>query len=138
MRHRDSSTTHLWPAGKKAGQILPGPEFATEPFNMTINNPLDGSTLITEGLSSYWDARFAMRVFEDTVQEAASAILTVNLTILSEACRTDLQEKQIWLVSPEADCRLGQVIIGAAYPCEWGARLGVGWRSSIESKKTKQ
>lgn len=102
---------------------------------MSGTQPMDESALISEGLSSYWNARFAMRAFESAVQEAARLALKAKLTELGEACTVGkaLQENQIWPHSPEPDCRLGQVAIGAGCPWEsYGIRLGIGWRSSGE------
>jgi hypothetical protein len=92
--------------------------------------PMDESELISEGLHNYWDARFAMRVFEDAIQEAARLALKANLAKIGKACGVEqVQEKDIWPNFLEPECRLGQVAICAGYAWESGIRLGVGWRS---------
>jgi hypothetical protein len=104
---------------------------------MSQVQPIDEAGLIQQGLASYWDARFALRTFEDTIRDAAEQVLKANLPGLGEACTMEKppEEKDVWPHDPEKDCRLGQVAIGAGYGWEWGIRLGVGWRSFDDIKK---
>jgi hypothetical protein len=98
--------------------------------------PANETSLIQQGLASYWDARYAMRVFEERITDTAVRVLKANLAGIGEACGTPKppEENEVLPHGPESNY-LGQVAIGAHY-CGWGngVRFGVGWRLVANSE----
>lgn len=89
---------------------------------------MDKNALFTQGLSTYWDARYAIRNFEDTIKITANEILNANLEELNKAFGLN-EARKTWLEA-NPDVYLGQMAVGAAYEWESGLRLGLGWRPS--------
>lgn len=94
---------------------------------------IDKSELVRQGMGSYWDAKFAMHTFEESIQKAAQELLESNLDGISQSCgqANGFSREKIWLHPPERDCPVGQVAIGAALEWDCGFRLGIGWRRAI-------
>jgi hypothetical protein len=86
--------------------------------------------LIREGLTSYWDAKRALKLFATQIQDIARLVLTERLDRLKETLQLgSLDEDQLWPVD-EPDPRLDRAAIGTGVSWESGLRLGLGWRAS--------
>jgi hypothetical protein len=81
--------------------------------------------LMREGLTNYLDARYALGVFEQRIQESAKKVLNAHLAELKEALQAE--KNDIWVERAEP-CELERVVLGAAFYWDWGLRLGIAWR----------
>jgi hypothetical protein len=95
--------------------------------------------LLTEGMTSYWDAKFALDVFEQKIQEVANRVLNENLNKVRVAFGLEeIPESHRWPLGET--CEEGRVVLGGGYGWRseraWEAnmRFGVGWMPETAGK----
>jgi hypothetical protein len=83
--------------------------------------------LVREGLTSYWDATYAIACFEKKIQSTAREVMKAHLSDIKDAMGAEqlVSEETLYIVIQE--CQFYRVIIGSGYRWDPGLQVGIGW-----------